>query len=279
MEDKQTQELRAAFKDPESVIEAASLYDTIILSRLFYGQESTVRGWFTTFAAMAASPDIRFFKVRTEGTAGLAYCNQQSADSMDFPFMAYTMGLTFFGPASNMIGDVTYHEDEGGPGPTTASNLDPSIPHFWQFDLPRHAAIALKTNQDVRAEVAAYAAPPGYGPMGGGAAFELPLPEHGATLLRQHAQINSFGTQGVPALTNRYKFPVPIIIPKNATIEGMLYLSTYARDVLANLTGPLDYIFQTGDTTVINETFPMRFGVQMSLFGYRLVQQRGQYHV
>jgi len=276
--DQENKQLEAAFKDPESVIEAATLYDTILVSRLFYGQEQSVRGWFSTFAAMAASPDIRFFKVRTEGTAGLPYCNQQSADSMDFPFMAYSMGVTFFAPASNMMGETKYHTPDGS-GLTNAANVDPGVPHFWTFDLPRHAAIALKTNQDVRTEVTAYACPPGYGPMGGGAALEIPLPAQGVTLYRQHAQLNTFGTQGVPVLTNRFKFPAPIVIPKNATIEGVLYLSTYARTVLAGLSGPLDYLFQAGDTMVQVEKFPMRFGVQMSLMGYRLVQQRGQYHV
>jgi len=272
------QELREAFKDPHNVVEAAALYDTILVCNKYYGSEINVRGWYTSFAAFAAAQDMRFFKVRTEGTAGLPYTNQQSADSMEFPFMAYSMGLAFFAPASNMMGNA-YEEDMDGAGDTVAAGLNPGIPHFWQFDLPSHAAIALKTNQDVRAEVTAYACPPGYGPMGGGAAFEMDTTGEGGSLYLAHAQINSFGTQGVPVLSNRFRFPVPIAIPKNATIEGLLYLSAYARDVIGSWRGPDHYLFNMpGNDDIYVKEFPMRFGIQMSLFGYRLVQQRGQYH-
>lgn len=271
------QELKAAFADKRNVIESAAIYDTILVSSTYYGQEQTVRGWFQTFAALAASPDIRFFKVRTEGVAGLAYNNQQSADSMDTPFMAYSMGLTFFSPASNMMGKTKANPINGA-DEIVPYDLDPAKPHFWTFDLARHAAISFKTNQDVRAEVTAMACPPGYGPMGGGAAFEIHSYAAGEALYRQHPQINSYGTQGVPVIENRFRFPVPIAIPKNATIEGLLHLSTYARNVLAGWTGPDNYLFQAGETNIVVNTFPMRFGIQFSLFGYRLVQLRGQYY-
>jgi len=258
-----------------NVKESWALYDTILICPTFYGAENGVRGWFTTLAAFGAVQEHRFFKARTEATATLPYNNLQSEDSMDFPFVAYNMGITFFAPASNIQGIAT-EEDVAN----LINQLNPAISHFWTFDLPRHCSISFKTNQDVRAEVTCYGAPPGYGPMGGGCAFELTPPLVGPPiepLYKQHAQMNFYGTQGVPIATNRFKFPEPIEIAKNSVIEGTLNLSEYARYILTGVAGPTNYAFQ--NTDVGCTFFPQRFGVQFSLHGYRLIQQRGQYHI
>lgn len=261
------------------VVESCALYDTILLSNTFYGQETSVRGWFTSFANFAASRDLRFFKSRTEGTAGLPYTNMQSADSMPFPFLAYTMGITFFAPASNIMGDTEDVVIDGAN--TIATQLDPAQPHYWQFDLPNHSSISFRTNQDVRAELPCYACPPGYGPLGGGAAFEINTYSGGFAAYKQRAQMVTFGTQGVPDLGNRFRFPVPIAIPKSATIEGELEIHRGARGVLEDWVGPQNYLFQTTNTGPAEEIeykFPARYGIQFSLFGYRLVQRRGNYN-
>jgi hypothetical protein len=257
-----------------NVKESWAIYDTICICPTFYGPETSVRGWFTAFNQMATQSEHKFFKVRTEATAGLAYCNQQSSDSMDFPFLCYTAGLTIFGPSPNICGLP------GGPeGVTRLTAVDPGAAHTLCYDLPEHISISFKTNQDTRFELTGYACPPGYGPTGGGAAFQITAAGLGVPMYGQHAQMNSFGTQGVPILTNRFKLPSPIEIAKNSVIEGTLYLSEYARYLLANIFGPSNYAFQQigggiGDPSL----FPQRYGFQMSLFGMRLVQQRGQYH-
>jgi len=267
--------LRSAFSDPANVVESASLYDSILLCSRYYGAEQTVRGWFTTFATFAAARDHRFFKVRTEGVANLAYTNLESADTMNFPFMAYSMGISFFAPASNMMSQSGIVQ-----GVVQPVAVDPLPSHLWQFELPRHSAIVFKTNQDVRAEVPCFACPPGYGPTGGGAALEMNTQDAQLRGWKQRSALNSFGSQGVPVITNRYKFPVPLVIPKNATIEGELVLSEYARYLIGGLNGPYDYVFQNGEAvSPLADFFPMRFGIVLSLFGLRLVQQRGQYHV
>lgn len=287
METQEVKELRAAFSDPANVIESAQLYDTIIVCPSMFGAEGQVRGWFNTFNAFATARDHRFFKVRTEGTANLAYTNMESADSMNFPFEAYSMGISFFSPASNFMAGIQLVPEQGGPPSVMPGRIDPSAGHLWKFELPRHAAIVLKTNQDVRVEVPCYAAPPGYGPTGGGAALEqntMPGPNgvYSFKNYKQHSTLNTFGTQGVPIITNRFKFPNPLIIPKNSTIEGELVLSEYARTLIGSLMGPQNYVFANGNVAVgtnMATFFPMRFGIRLSLFGKRMIQQRGQYHV
>ena len=262
-EPRNEQEVLSLFRKFRNVAESWALYDTINVCSTFYGAEQNVQGWYTTFNAFAAQEQQIFFKARTEAIAGSAYTNQQSADTMDFAFVAYSMGITLFAPSANL-----------GAGGDVTTN-DPSMAHFWQFDLPRHLGIQLKVNQDIRAECTAYAAPPGYGPVGGGAASDIPE----VAVVNALPVVNIAGTQGQPVLRNRFKFPEPIGIPRTATIEGILHVSEYARYVLNGLLGPQNYAFQPdspgGPPYVF---FPKRYGIQFSLLGKRLVQQRGQYH-
>lgn len=267
-------EVAKLFAEPANVSESFPLYDTILICSQFYGQEANVRGWHTTFAAFAAQEEHHFYTVRNEALASLPYCNLQSADSMDYPYLAYSMGLRWFGPSSNVQGDAV--APNGNTGYVT--NLDADVGHFFQYDLPRHCSISLRVQQDTRVELTGYCCPPGYGPSGGGAAFEITqLTPPAEDQYRQHAQLNMFGTQGISMITNRFKFPSPLGIPRNGVIEGVLKLSEYARYILQNVYGPRSIFFQgtgVGDASV---QFPARYGIQLSLFGKRLVQQRGQY--
>lgn len=268
-------EVVATFAKDMNVAESFPLYDTILICSTFYGQEANVRGWFTTFANFAAQEEHHFFTVRNESLASLPYCNLQSADSMDYAFLAYSMGIRFFGPASNIQGDEI--APNGNTGYIT--NLDANVGHFFQYDLPRHCSISLKVQQDTRVELNAMLCPPGYGPTGGGAALEITqLTPPAVDQYRQHAQLNMFGTQGVPLGTNRFKFPEPIGIPRSGIIEGVLKLSEYARYILSNVYGPRSIYFQDAGAVTANTLFPARFGITLSLYGKRLVQQRGQYH-
>jgi hypothetical protein len=269
--------LMAEFDNPANVVESAALFDSIVICPVFYGQEARVPGWFTTFALFAVAREHKFFKSRTSATANDAYTNMESSDSLTYPFVAYSMGLSFHAPASN----ITAKEHIHGGLPYAP---DPVPPHVFQFDLPNHAAVSFKTNQDTRAEVQAYACPPGYGPIGGGAALEQNyirgINGDGRKPFKARAAIQTIGTQGVPIISNRFPFPEPLPIPKNASIEGQLHISDYARDLLMALAGPYSFVFQTPtEATNPAALFPMRYVITLSLFGKRLVQQRGQYHV
>lgn len=272
-------QVKELFEKYANVAESASLYDSILVCRQFYGSENNVQGWYTTFNDFSKQETQSFFKARTESIANAAYNNQQNADSMDFAFLAYSMGITFWCPATALLGE-TYRPIEGAAG--LIAKVDPVIGHLWAFDLPRHCAIQFKVNQDIRAEVMCYAAPPGYGPIGGGAASDV-IDALAAPIayLSNLPTINMAGTQGVPVHQNRFKFPAPIGIPRTATIEGILNVSDIGRYLLEGVYGPRDIVLQPGGGGGAPpfDFFPARFAVQFSLFGKRLVQQRGQYHV
>jgi hypothetical protein len=262
-------EVLRSFAAAPNVVEAWPLYDSIVICPTLYGNEFQA-GWFTSLAAFGAQETHSFWKQRTEGLVGLPYTNQQSADSMDFAFVAHSVGLAIFTPTPNIEGIA-----EPADGNAGALDLpDALISHWFAADLPRHMAVQLKVQQDIRVELTALQAAPGYGVCGGGAAFPgIAAADHGDI-----PYISTTVSQGVPILSNRFPLPHKIGIPRTATIEGILHLSEYARHVLTGVLGPQNYQMNTIDGVKPYTYFPKRYIIQMSLFGERMVQQRGQYH-
>lgn len=263
----------------QNVAEAWSVYDTMILCPTFYGQESSVQGWFQTFVAFSQEERHSFFKSRTEANASQAYCNKQTADSMDFAMEVYSLGCAFFAPGVRTLMATT----DADP---TYQTINSQIAHWWEVELPRHCSVEFKVQQDTILELPAMAAAPGYGPVGGGASFEHErsgrVSPQGVFNPDYLPVMNMAVTQGVPTPKNRWPFPKPIQIPRTATIEAIVTVSQYARDYLSNFANlNPQYVFggisgAPADPPYTN--FPARFGIQVSLLGKRLVQQRAQYH-
>lgn len=266
-------EVFQTFAQAANVTEAWAIYDSIVICPTWYGSEDNIGGWFNSYAAFGAQETHSFFKTRTEGTAGTPYCNQQSADSMDFAFIAHSIGLAIQVPAVNIDGQPD-EVIEGVLGDIQFP--DALIGHWFGADLPEHMAIQIKVQQDIRAEVTAMHCPPGYGSAGSGVAFQAT-----SDAPASHGEIptmTSVVNQGVPCLSNRFPLPNPIGIPRTGTIEAVLHVSEYARNVLTNVAGPRQYQFNSNDGLPPFTFFPRRVVLQVSLFGERLVQQRGQYH-
>lgn len=252
-----------------NVSESWPLYDTIIVCSELIGAEANASGWFTSFAQFAARQDHSLFKTRSEASAGLMYCNQQSQDRTDFAYRAMSLGLRFFAPA-----DLQEYPPDNFYSTHPGMQLNSA---FWRFDLPHHVGVEFRVGQDVKLASTAYRCPAGYGTIGTGATM-------GADSQQVYGELNKnlvfAGGQGVPDVSNRFVFKPDIAIPRNETIEVKLLLSDYARRVLAAMTGPgnitSNYWFGEGFT---NHEYPARYGIQCSLWGVREVQQRGQLHI
>jgi hypothetical protein len=258
------------FEKYANVVEPWALYDTIAISPTLYGSEQQA-GWFTTFNAFGQKETHSFFKQRTEGTVGLPYTNQQSADSMDFAFVAHSVGLAVFSPVPNIEGE-SFDVQEGVQD--NIRRIDALIGHWFAADLPRHMGVQFKIQQDIRVELPAMHCPAGYGISGGGTTFPgITAAAHGDIPFMSAA-----ASQGVPLLSNRYPLPYRIGIPRTATIEGIIHLSEYARYVLTAVLGPRVFWFNSDDGTPPFTFFQKRYMIQLSLIGERMVQQRGQYH-
>lgn len=259
-----------------NVGEAWPLYDTLMIGQQFGTEQNA--GWYSTFLQFSQRETHSFFTLRTEGSLDLAYTNRQSSDKMDFGFEAYSMGISFFGPSSYVQGTLV------GGDMTATMRFDSQVSHWWHTEFPRHCAIQLRVQQDVVAELPAMACPCGYGPVGGGASYahdQIGYDGGEITPNPGFLPVANFSvTQGVPNLTNRWPFPKPIKIPRNATIEGILTVSLQARTVLERIGAVNNYLFNSQETATpyTMHEFYSRYGIQLSLIGKRLVQQRGQLH-
>jgi hypothetical protein len=251
-----------------NVVEPYPLYDTVIVSKSLYGKEQGLVGWYTTFSDFAADGKHTFFKSRTAGSSHLAYCNMDSADQIDFVYKCFSIGVRFFAPVmpdSQLIDDIP-------------ANYNENIQTFWMFDLAKHIGFDFRVQQDVIVENTCIAMPPGYGPRGGGGVVSTPTGNPPATNSDPWKVV--VGSNGEPVVDNRFDFESPLAIPRNSSIEANLYLSPYARHVLTQSMGPeLNTIPAASSAEPPMEyiSYPARYGVQVSLFGYREVQQRGQY--
>jgi hypothetical protein len=258
-----------------NVAESYALYDTIIVCKEMYGKEKTIPGWYTTFRDFANNHKHVFYKNRTIGNSHLAYCNMDSADNVDFVFNAISFGVRFFAP-------ITHDALKEVLTPFGPELINENNPAFWLFELPKHCGIDFRVQQDAIVENCCMATPPGYGPRLGSGAQPIIYDPTDVNINASPFKI-TIGTMGEPSIENRFPFSLPLRIPRNATIEANVLLSGYIRSVMANMSGPEYWI---GDGEYVAETpantdffkVPSRFGIQVSLYGYREVQQRGQYH-
>lgn len=258
---------------PPNVKEAWALYDTIVVCSTFFGNETSVQGWFNNFVTFGQQPQHSFFKSRTLAQAGQQYCNQMNADTMDFAFVADSIGLAIIGPSPGVEGQASDPDGAGG----DLTFPDNQVGHWFQTDMVNHLGFEFKVQQDVRAEMTAMHMPPGYGSVSSGVAYQFSDPLLGPVFGNIPYAHNTV-CQGVPILSNRFPLPDPIGIPRTGTIEGILHISPIAQTILQNITGPRNYQFNSADGLAPYTFFPRRYSIQFSLIGTRMVQQRAQYH-
>lgn len=251
-----------------NVSEQFMLYDTVGIYTPPLGSNiANPDGWFFNYAALGAANDINFFDVRNR-SAGLMWNNQDKRDQLAWPFEIHTIGVTFF--ADLMSGGANWATDQ------TFSPEDYAS-HLFLVDLPRHAGLTLQVQQDVRLRTHCYFAQPGYGPCGGGYGRGQPS---GWTALDNDNGWDHYlstATQGVPMYDVRWPFPEPLMVPRNATLRVIIRFTEYARALLAQLPFLGTFHGDVEGQTDIEEKAAFA-GIQVSLTGKRLVQQRSEYH-
>lgn len=251
-----------------NVHESMTMVDTVLVG-LDVPDFEFNDGWYETFATIGSATELPFFSVRNRNH-GLMYNNQETRDQMSYGMRIYSLGVRFFGAqvATQVIPDeaLTFGVEE----------IHSSI---WEADLPRHASLILRTNQDERLKHNCAMAPSGMGPFGGGMGHGEPSAWNSAT-----AECPSFmkgmTSQSMPGITNRWPFPVPLDIPKGATLSVVIRFSEYAKQLLQAMVGPLGVPFQYYNETTEEYEYKSHsslFGIQVSLQVERLTQQRGAY--
>lgn len=242
------------------------LYDTVGVYDSTSGSIVNPPGWFNTFAELGAGNEIDFFNVRNR-QVGLPYVNQDSRDNMPYAFRCTSIGVAFWAMCFTQAPTWAINED---------FSPDENVSHIWQNDLPRHVSVTFRVQQDDILKTTAFFCPPGYGPYGSGYGRGSPtsLPTAQANGYDHTANVI---TQGTPIINNRWIFPLSVDIPRRATINVKLKLTEYARQMMAVLPQGREWFGIDDADDIIG--FKIFAGIQCSLGGERLVQQRGQHHV
>jgi hypothetical protein len=253
-----------------NVVESMTLYDTVLVSP-FISTLQFIDGWFTSFVGIGSQNEVPFLNVRNRNH-GLPYCNQDTRDQMPYGAQIYSLGVEFFAP--NVA--TQFIEELGDPNRYWAEEIHSAI---WVSDLPRHASITLRINQDDRLKLNCAMAPSGMGPTGGAMGHGDPAADaviyNGADLVPGF--MKGMTSMGEPVLNNRWPFPVPLDVPRKASLSAVIKFSEYGRQLLQHMVGPnlLRFVGGRGSESVYLNSM---FGIRVSLQIKRFVQQRGEYH-
>jgi len=233
--------------------EAWALYDTIQIRNAFKGEDLGKQGY-TSYNQLAQQDEWPFFDQR-KSDIGYAYTNRDSNEALEFVFHAYSLGVRFVAPS----GKVEPIREQGN-GPA-----NPLAHLIFSHMAPEHCGLVLKIHQDDKLIHTVTLAPDGAGPAPVSAAFGVGQ-AYGAT----YANAN-----GTPELMNRWKWPVPISIPRGATFNVRLKPSMYLKRLLAAMPGPGGYDFSSDAGEI---TIPAAALIRVDMIGKREVQQRNQLH-
>jgi hypothetical protein len=284
-----------------NVKEQIILTDTVLVSKWVGQMTDRPQGWFSTFADCGAAAEISFFNVRNN-SVGIAWNNQDARDQLPYPMRIMSIGVKFLSPACvSMFTACTQQADNSwlakaedsytDPAGTDLLNREELHAALWEADIPNHMTLQLKTNQDIRLQgpVALFA--PGYGAVGGGWGWGSPglwndagaVAGEGAYTILCGTHVTGHQTvqHGEVDVRSRFPFPINLDMPKRANLSVVLRMSQYARDMLQAIPGPfwhsLPYQWTSGNQEVTKTAHAALFGIQVTIQGERLVQQRGDY--
>ena len=247
----------------KNVFESWHLYDTVLIGN---GQSDTP-GWYESFATLGAADEVPFFNQRNRSGTHPAYNNFDSQEHLSFVFLCYSIGIEFFGMPFSDFG-------AWNAGTSTFDMVD-YTENYAKFcsEIVQHAGLTLKVSQDEKLAICCTAAPPGAGVTGFTKRLYIPT----ATAPVVAVPLGTFQnlSNGVPHITNRWKFSSPVEMPRAVNVSAVLKFSEIARNILQNMDGP-------GWFTSVNleegEQIDSVAGIRLSLFGKREVQQRGDLH-
>jgi hypothetical protein len=232
-------------KQFKNVMEPWPIYDSVLIGPAV----DTSKNWYASFATMAQQPEIPFLNVRTLSDAGASYTNITSRDKFPWLYYCESIGIRFLYP-DPVVDNASTH---------TAIMAATAL---FQKVIPEHAYFELQIREDV-----IYRACPAHMPAGIGV----------TGFVNGNNAANNFMmttlTNGVPAMANRWKFVNgAIAIPRDTPVLARLFFSQYGKDLLTQLGAVSGFDF--GGVSA----FPNVAKIELTLFGVRGVQQRGEYH-
>lgn len=240
------------------------LTDTVIIGTNVR-DEIDVPGWYTTLNDLGQANKLTFFNQRTRAI-GLPYCNLDTRDQLPYPFIIKSIGVRFWATCQTETKAWAISPD------VWTSNY---VPHIFMVDIPRHCKVEMQIQQDVVLKNNAMMLPAGYGPCGGGYGQTSPSSQFGLAVDKSYSAV----TQNTAHLSNRFHFATWLKVPRNAAMKVELQFSEYAKQLLQTMVK-----YNTQDVVEGAAQGPFEhqsktfYGIQVTLMGERLVQQRGKWH-
>ena len=233
--------------------EAWAIYDTIQIRKDVTGREG-----YATYNALGLVDEWPFMDQR-KADIGIAYTNRDSNEGLEYVFHAYSLGVRFVAPLGKA--EPYYKPDDEIIGPA-----NPLAHLIFSAMGPEHVGLVVRVMQDDKLIHTVTLAPDGAGPG--------PVSGTGAGGLSQ--AVVYANNNGEPVINNRWKWPVPISIPRGATFSIRLKPSSYFKRLLAAMPGPTGYTFSLDGTTEIS--VPAAALIRVDMIGKREVQQRNAIH-
>lgn len=241
-----------------NAIEAWAIYDTI---QIRSDIDASSKEGYASYVALGAQQKWPFFDQR-KSDIGIAYTNRDTNEATEFAYEIYSLGVRFVAPEGIM-------EPEG----TAAAGQNNMVIHsIFSRMIAEHVGLRLKVRQDDKLIHTCTMAPDGFGPntpsLMTAPALAVPI---------QLGISSPSNTNGEPHISGRWKFPVPIEVPRGAVFNVRLEPSQYCQDLLQAMTGPSGYLFWPWPVEAEVEK-PSCALIRVDLIGKRGVQQRNALH-
>lgn len=235
-------------KDYSNVRESWPMYDTVLIG-LTEPEAAKYPGGFTSFTAMAAVDEIPFLNIRNSSEAGLSYTNISSKDKTPWLFFVDSFGMRFIYPTPN-VNTSSEHT-----AVIAASKI-------FETEILDHCYFQFAIREDIRLTIKPAMMQAGFGPQG--------------FMIGNSTQNSFFATNitnGQPNMGNRWRnVESAMTIPRDTPIKGTLRFSEYGKALLRQIDTVAGYDF------VGEDPFQALARIELTLFGLREVQQRGEYH-
>jgi len=244
-------------RQPKNVLEKWVMYDNCLIGDLATVGISNYPGSYATFDAVADDEEVSFLDIRNSAEVTKSYCNIAAKEKTDWSFYLNSIGIRVNYPTPNQGSE----HDVDGPGEWANA-------HMLAAEIMNHAYFELTVSQDIILTAKPLMLPSGYGAYG----YMMNSGSNNAAL--SHAVVVDHTENGVPDLRNRFSWDLKAFeIPKNTPLKGRLRFSKYAKELLRGLSTPENIDFEGTENDV-----PAIINIELSLFGYRAVQQRGELH-
>lgn len=214
-------------------------YDSLVVGP---GAKDLDTGYFNDWATFARASTLRWFVNRNSAVPDWA--SSQTSDRSDWAFEAHQGGIEYWAPTVNRA--------------TNVNVTDSFMPEIWTMDLPRQMSFEWKiADTDFVLKVPGVHAPGAVGPSG-------------IVYDQSTAQIIAPPTNGLPIITNSWKFPDPLKISMRSTMEVQSRIEEPLNAMLAAMTGPGVKLYPTGPAGN-NYSLPCYYVIRVWMRGARYI--------